>query len=102
MAEGEISDVRGEITHHPIQITLRCSDPSILAARLFAEDHVVEVRLHADRQGLVIVTEDADGCYRLLTRVVSDGLVKILSLAPLDEDVEAVYQYLVGQGGEGL
>ena len=41
IAEGEIHGVRNEVKEHPMQILVRCSQPNLLASRLFSQDHVV-------------------------------------------------------------
>ena len=99
VAEGEIHGVRSEMEEHPMQILIRCDRPGLLAARVFEQDSVVEAKIHKDRKGVFIKTRDADAFYLLLnTIVVEDGLT-IESVAPVDDDINAVYQYLIG-GGE--
>lgn len=99
VAEGNIHGVRDEMLEHPMQILIRCDDPSKLAAHVFAQDHVVEARLHDDRGGLFVKTKDADRFYLLLNEVASTGEVNIESVAPVDDDLSAVYQYLIGTQG---
>jgi ABC-2 type transport system ATP-binding protein len=99
VAEGNIHGVRDEMEEHPMQILIRCDQPSKLAARVFAQDHVVEARLHDDKQGLFVRTRDADNFYLLLNRIVAEGEVTIESIAPVDDDLDAVYQYLFGSEG---
>lgn len=99
VAEGNIHGVRDEMEEHPMQILIRCDQPSKLAARVFAQDHVVEARLHDDKHGLFVRTRDADNFYLLLNRIVSEGEVMIESIAPVDDDLNAVYQYLFGSEG---
>src|SRR5690349_16814483 len=99
VAEGNIHGVRDEMQEHPMQILIRCDEPSKLAAHVFAQDHVVEARLHEDRGGLIIKTKDADRFYLLLNEVASSGDVNIESVAPVDDDLSAVYQYLIGTQG---
>jgi ABC-2 type transport system ATP-binding protein len=99
VAEGNIHGVRDEMEEHPMQILIRCDEPAKLAAYVFAQDHVVEARLHDDRRGLFVKTRDADRFYLLLNRAVSDGEVNIESVAPVDDDLSAVYQYLIGTTG---
>src|ERR1041385_4854269 len=99
VAEGNIHGVRDEMEKHPMQILIRCDNPSKLAARVFDRDHVVEARLHDDRMGLFVKTRDADGFYLLLNRVVAEGEINIESIAPVDDDLSAVYQYLIGSEG---
>ncbi len=99
VAEGNIHGVRDEMEEHPMQILIRCDQPAKLAAYVFAQDHVVEARLHEDRRGLFVKTRDADRFYLLLNEVVADGEINMESVAPVDDDLSAVYQYLIGTKG---
>jgi ABC-2 type transport system ATP-binding protein len=99
VAEGNVHGVRDEMEEHPMQILIRCDKPSMLAARVFDKDHVVEARLHDDRMGLFVKTRDADRFYLMLNTVVAEGEINIESIAPVDDDLSAVYQYLIGSEG---
>ena len=99
VAEGEIKGVRDEVKEQPMQILVRCSDPGGLAARLFQQDHMVEAKISRDRRGLLLRTSDADSFYLLLNKVVLESGLEVESIAPADDDVNSVYQYLIG--GEG-
>ena len=99
VAEGEIQNVRSEVKDQPMQILVRCNKPSLLASRLFQQDHVVEARIHEDGKGLLVRTRDADELYLLLNRVILEAGLEVETVAPADEDVNSVYQYLIG--GEG-
>jgi ABC-2 type transport system ATP-binding protein len=101
VAEGAIQGVRSEVKEQPMQIQVRCSDPGGLAARLFQQDHVVEAKISRDRKGVLLRTTDADSFYLLLNRVILDSGLVVESIAPADDDVNSVYQYLIGGGGEG-
>ena len=99
VAEGETHDMRDEMKEHPMQILIRCDQPAKLAAYVFEKDHVVEARLHDDRRGLFVKTRDADRFYLMLNRAVAEGAVSVESVAPVDDDLSAVYQYLIGTSG---
>ena len=97
VAEGGIHGVRDEMdVEHPMQILIRCDQPSLLAARMFRSDEVVEARVHVDRQGLFVKTRNPDRFYLLLNEVVAQGEIKVESVAPVDDDLSAVYDYLIG------
>lgn len=96
VAEGNIRGVRSEMENRPLQILIRCDNPSILASRVFGLDSVVEARIHEDGNGLLVSTKDASRFFLLLNRVVLDCNLKIEAVAPADEDVHAVYEYLIG------
>lgn len=82
-----------------MQILVRCDRPAMLASRLFAQDHVVEAKIANDGKGLLLRTRDADGFYLLLNRVILESGLEVESVAPADDDVNSVYQYLIGAEG---
>jgi ABC-2 type transport system ATP-binding protein len=99
VAEGAIQGVRSEVKDQPMQILVRCDRPAVLAARLFDQDHIVEARIHGDGKNLLLRTKDADSFYLLLNRVILDSGLQVESVAPADDDVNSVYQYLIGAEG---
>ena len=99
VAEGNIHGVRDEMEEHPMQILIRCDQPAKLASYVFEQNHVVEARLHDDRRGLFVKTRDADRFYLMLNRAVAEGEVNVETVAPIDDDLSAVYQYLIGPTG---
>jgi ABC-2 type transport system ATP-binding protein len=101
VAEGQIHGVRSEVKEHPMQILVRCSRPNLVASRLFNQDHVVEAKLQSDGNGLLVRTQNADQFYLLLNRIVLDDNIAVEAVAPADDDVNSLYQYLIGGGGSG-
>ena len=99
VAEGQIHGVRSEVKEHPMQILVRCANPSGLASRLFSQDHVVEAKLNRDGKGVLVRTRDADQFYLLLNRIVVEEDFSLEAVTPADDDVNSVYQYLIGGGG---
>jgi ABC-2 type transport system ATP-binding protein len=101
VAEGEIGGVRDEMEEeHPAQVLIRCDQPSLLASRVFLNDHVVEARIHEDGKGLLVRTRDADQFYLLLNQVVLETGLGVETVMPTDADVNAVYEYLISNGGK--
>src|SRR5246500_4067129 len=94
VAEGQIREGRREVRDHPMQILVRCSNAPGLAAAAFELDHVVEAKILNDGHGVLVRTRDADQFYLLLNRIVSSGLVEVDTVAPADDDVNSLYQYL--------
>ena len=99
VAEGEIQGVRSEVKEQPMQILVRCDRPDVLAARLFERQGAVEAKISSDGRGLLLRTKDADGFYLMLNRVVMEQGLEVESVAPADDDVNSVYQYLIGAEG---
>lgn len=101
LAEGGVAGVREEMEEHPMQIMVRCDRPQELAARVFASDSVVEAQLHEDKHGLFIKTRNADQFYLLLNRIIIESGMNVEAVAPVDDDLSAVYHYLIGTNGGG-
>ncbi len=99
VAEGDVHGVRDEIDEHPIQILIRCDKPQALAARLFEHEHTVEARIHNDRHGLFVKTRRPDDFYLLLNKVITEHGLEVESVGPVDDDLNAVYQYLIASDG---
>jgi len=95
VAEGQIRGVREEMREHPMQVIIRCTRANLLASRVFEQDNVVEVRLHSDGGGLLVKTRDADRFYKALNHLALDG-IGIESVAPADDNVNSLYEYLIG------
>ena len=98
VAEGEIGGVRDEMEEeHPVQVLIRCDRPSLLASKVFEQDHVVEASIQDDGRSLLVRTRSADRFYMMLNEVVLDTDLGIETVMPTDADVNAVYQYLIGE-----
>ncbi len=102
VAEGDIHGVRNEMEEHPIQVLMRCDRPTLVAAKIFQQDHVVEVKINEDGRGLLIRTRNAQQLYLLLNRIVLENDLNVEAVAPADDDVSSVYEYLIGSNGGSL
>jgi ABC-2 type transport system ATP-binding protein len=99
MAEGQIREVRKEVRDHPMQILVRCSNAARLASAAFELNHVVEAKILNDSRGVLIRTRDPEQFYLLLNKIVCSGLIEVDAVAPADDDVNSIYQYLIGSNG---
>ena len=59
----------------------------------------MEARIHPDGRGLLVSTRNPDRFYELLNRIVLENRIAVEAVSPADENVNAVYQYLVGSNG---
>jgi ABC-2 type transport system ATP-binding protein len=95
IAEGNVRGVRDEMHEHPSQYLIRCRDASRIASLLFEQGHVTQIQLHDDRLGLLVMTRNRQEFSRTLTRISLTGHT-VEQVIAVDEDVDAVYQYLIG------
>jgi ABC-2 type transport system ATP-binding protein len=95
VAEGPIHSLRSEIREEPAQILVRCDRPRELASEVLKSEQTMEVRIHNDGRGLLIKTLDADRFYLMLNHIALNG-IGIESVTPADDDVNSIYEYLIG------
>jgi ABC-2 type transport system ATP-binding protein len=62
----------------------------------------VEAKLHVDGQGLLVRTRNADQFFRMLNRIIVEHGLSVEGVAPADDDVHSVYEYLIGTEGGKL
>ncbi|MFO0789627.1 MAG: ABC transporter ATP-binding protein [Pirellulales bacterium] len=95
VAEGNIRQIRDLIDTHPHHIKLECDNYRGLAARMVAWEGVEGVRVLANENALMVETRSPDDFYNRLPELsLEDGLA-IKSVYSDDDNLEAVFQYLV-------
>lgn len=95
LAEGNIYEIRRLIDTHPLQVTIRCDNVNILTAKLLEYDDVQSVNFDRERSQLTVETNRPDDFHLRLPRLALENKVKIHSLWSPDENLEAVFDYLV-------
>ena len=97
VAEGHVRQIRDLIDKHPHHIVLVCDEYRRLAGRVLAWDDVEGVRVLAREGGVVVETRSPDAFYgRLPELSLEDGLA-IKEVYSDDDNLEAVFKYLVNK-----
>ena len=97
LAQGDIHYIRDLIETHPHVISLRCDDPRALAARFVTEPYVQNLSFGADAGGLVVETHNRDAFFGRLNAVILEGGVRVDEITSPDDNLQAVFDYLVGK-----
>ncbi|MGH9533368.1 MAG: ABC transporter ATP-binding protein [Terriglobales bacterium] len=104
LGAGSVLTVRGEIRRHPLQILVRCDRPAELAAQAFRWPQVLEARLAAGEAGredgaepgaVLVKTRNPEAFLLALNQLAGDGQLHIETVAPVDENLDAVYRFLL-------
>ena len=93
VAEGDVQEVRSEIRDRPFQIRVLCSDPRLLAASALTESRVLAARV--DERSAIIESFDPLGVARLAQRLAAGEQLEVTGIDVADENVQAVYDYLI-------
>jgi ABC-2 type transport system ATP-binding protein len=92
LADGTVETIRRELPEHPLTVRIGTGTPGPLAAVLLGLDGVLRVERTPD--GIEVLTQRGDALFDALARAADDDGVDVRSLAPVDEDLEAVFRYL--------
>jgi ABC-2 type transport system ATP-binding protein len=95
VAEGHVRQIRDLIDKHPHRIVLKSRDDRGLAARLVGFDDVVGVELARAGGGILVETRSPDAFYGRLARLSLDEGAEIDQVYSDDDNLEAVFRYLV-------
>jgi len=98
-AEGDFHDIRDLMDDRPRRIAVRAAPARPLAAALVDVGAADGITLEPPDR-IVVDTMDAPALRRRIAALARDLDVRLLELAPLDEDLESVFRYLVGGGRE--
>ncbi len=92
-ASGDFREIRRLMTDRPHTFRVRSSDDRRLAAAFMAEPSVFGTELRDDR--LSIQVSEFSGFTRIVARVARDAGVRLFEVAPTDDSLESVFDYLV-------
>ncbi len=94
LAEGDVHQIRDLIDEHPHTVHIRAEQPRALAREFLASDHVLSLRFEAD--AVIVQTGKPDLFYAQLTAMAaSNDLGAIHEVTSPDDNLQAVFQYLV-------
>ena len=97
VAEGHVREIRSLIDAHPHRIVLVGVGCRELAARLSACGDVVGIRFLDGGDGLMVETRRPDEFYARLPGLALSGGVSVREVYSEDDNLEAVFKYLVSK-----
>jgi ABC-2 type transport system ATP-binding protein len=95
LAEGDVHEIRDLIDEHPHHVALVTSNPRALAARLISDPDVLSVRFDEETRSVTCETARPDEFYRRIPSLVLQEGMDIEELSSPDDNLQAVFDYLV-------
>ena len=96
LAEGNVHEIRELIDEHPHNVYIHCDGPRLLASILVNYEDVASVKLNAENGGIIVETTKPDDFYSRLPHIILENDIKVEDLHSPDDNLQAVFQYLVG------
>jgi ABC-2 type transport system ATP-binding protein len=97
LAQGDIPYIRELIEAHPHMISVRSSDPRALAACFVGDRSIQKMSFAPDGRTFVVETHKRDDFFARLTGVVLEGGIEVEEISSPDDNLQAVFEYLVGK-----
>ena len=95
LADGNVYRIREMIDEQPHTIYIGCAEPRRLASLLLAHEDILQVRFD-EEAGLEIKTHQPDACYTRIPKVALENNIRIERIHSPDNNLMAVFKYLVG------
>ncbi len=96
VAAGHISEIRGLIDKHPHKIVIEGEDLNKLAKELLDKDYTVSVGFYPDRKSIWVQVSKPEDFFNDIPKIVTEMECKITKIHSLDDNLEAVFRFLVG------
>jgi len=95
VASGDVHEIRQLMDEHPHQIVIRCDRPRDLAQALIALDHVSSTEIPTETEALRVETRAPAEFFDAFPGVVLETGVVVEEFYSEDDDLNAVFRYLV-------
>ncbi len=96
-AQGDIHYIRDLIETHPHIISIKCSQPRLLAEKFIHYDYVLKVHFDLQKKSLLVETNNRDDFFSLLPSLVTDNDIEVEEITSPDDNLQAVFDYLIGK-----
>jgi ABC-2 type transport system ATP-binding protein len=96
VATGHISEIRDLIDKHPHNIVIAGDGLPDLAKTLLDKEFTVSVGYYQDRKSIWVQVSKPDEFFSEIPRIVNELGCNITKLQSMDDNLEAVFRYLVG------
>jgi ABC-2 type transport system ATP-binding protein len=96
-AQGDIHYIRDLMDSHPHKISVGCEEPRKLAEMMVVQEYVNTIDFHPDGELVTFNTKKRDQFFDLLNRVIVDHELNVTEITSPDDNLQAVFDYLVGR-----
>jgi ABC-2 type transport system ATP-binding protein len=97
VASGDISEIRNLIDRHPHNIIIEGEGMTALAKLLLDQDYVVSVSFNDNKESVTVQVSRPDDFFNSLPVLVGKTQCSVSKMYSLDDNLEAVFRYLVGR-----
>jgi ABC-2 type transport system ATP-binding protein len=97
VASGDISEIRNLMDRHPHNIIIEGERTTALAKHLLDQDYVVSISYNDNRNSVTVQVSRPDDFFNGLPALIDKAQCSVTKMYSLDDNLEAVFKYLVGR-----
>ncbi|MGB9692853.1 MAG: ABC transporter ATP-binding protein [Candidatus Sumerlaeaceae bacterium] len=97
LAEGQIEEIRSLIANQPYTYRIETTNPRALARALVTQPSIESVEFVSSNSAIIVRTTEALALCKAIQEIVCAKQCEVKSVVPVDDSLEAVFQYLVKQ-----
>ena len=97
VASGDISEIRNLMDRHPHNIIIEGEGTTALAKLLLDLDYVVSVSFNDNKNSVTVQVSRPDDFFNGLPALIDNAKCSVTKMYSLDDNLEAVFKYLVGR-----
>ena len=96
LATGDVKHIRSQIERCPHTIRCRSSEPRAIGQAVIATAGLEGIEFAPDQRALTIRTQEPAAVYAVIARGVDEGRFTVEAVSAADDNLDAVFEYLVG------
>lgn len=97
VASGDISEIRNLMDRHPHNIIIEGRGTTALAKLLLEQDYVVSVSFNDNKDSVTVQVSKPEDFFNGLPALIETAQSSVEKMYSLDDNLEAVFRYLVGR-----
>jgi ABC-2 type transport system ATP-binding protein len=97
VASGDISEIRNLMDSHPHNIIIEGERTTALAKLLLDQDYVVSISYNDTKNSVTVQVSRPDDFFYGLPALIDKAQCSVTKMYSLDDNLEAVFKYLVGR-----
>lgn len=96
-AQGDIQEIRDLIDSHPHKISVKCNKHRLIADKMINYDFVLNIQFKDKENEVIINTDNRENFFASLMKIVVDNNIDIQEITSPDDNLQAVFDYLIGR-----
>jgi len=96
-AQGKIEQIRDLLDSHPHQVSIKSDNVRLIGEKLIKDKHILNINIEDAINQIIIETNNRDRFFDDLSKIIVDNNLNIEEISSPDDNLQAVFDYLIGR-----